>query len=288
MPECFSWSYKRVYKDGYIWQDLINDDLLNPFSDNEYVLKGSIIPSAQNKTVEEYFQIKQHMEAEEEEEKEVRIPASDTTQEIFQIDETISPKPPPSGDDSPIKPTISASIFEGNRAMGKWKKEVKMEEERGGNEVAIKKSGSEGKRRTGKGRSEEGRRRRKVDVWRSILKCRIVETKDSAVRVSRERNGSFSQSNRRSADAGGQRRSIKEKKGSQIAAGIYRPVTEPNCSQCGKSFKPEKLHSHMKSCAALKDKGRSRSSHGDEPTAAAPATATGSTRRPSKVTVTVL
>ncbi|CAA0808315.1 Domain of unknown function (DUF966 [Striga hermonthica] len=45
MPESFSWSYKRKYKTGYVWQDLVDDDLINPISDNEYVLKGSQILS---------------------------------------------------------------------------------------------------------------------------------------------------------------------------------------------------------------------------------------------------
>lgn len=41
MPGAFSWSYKRRYKNGYVWQDLLDDDLITPVSDNEYVLKGS-------------------------------------------------------------------------------------------------------------------------------------------------------------------------------------------------------------------------------------------------------
>lgn len=66
MAEAFAWSYKRLpagtiflrkflivleinidliacrkYKTGYVWQDLLNDDLITPISDNEYVLKGS-------------------------------------------------------------------------------------------------------------------------------------------------------------------------------------------------------------------------------------------------------
>ncbi|KAL1300192.1 hypothetical protein AAHE18_18G160500 [Arachis hypogaea] len=43
LPEAFSWSYKRRYKSGYVWQDLLDDDLITPISDNEYVLKGSQI-----------------------------------------------------------------------------------------------------------------------------------------------------------------------------------------------------------------------------------------------------
>ncbi|KAL9371747.1 hypothetical protein Peur_036887 [Populus x canadensis] len=43
MPKAFAWSYKRRYKNGYVWQDLLDDDLITPISDNEYVLKGSEI-----------------------------------------------------------------------------------------------------------------------------------------------------------------------------------------------------------------------------------------------------
>ncbi|KAF8106421.1 hypothetical protein N665_0139s0017 [Sinapis alba] len=43
MPDQFCWSCKRRYKNGYIWQDLLEDDLITPISDNEYVLKGSEI-----------------------------------------------------------------------------------------------------------------------------------------------------------------------------------------------------------------------------------------------------
>lgn len=78
MPEAFAWSYKRYvqshhpfrilshsdwfissvltisisndngrrYKTGYVWQDLMDDDLMTPLSDNEYVLKGSEIVAA--------------------------------------------------------------------------------------------------------------------------------------------------------------------------------------------------------------------------------------------------
>ncbi|XP_073274685.1 protein SOSEKI 1-like [Primulina huaijiensis] len=50
MPESYSWSYKRKYRTGYVWQDLQDDDLITPISDNEYVLKGSEIASAINNT----------------------------------------------------------------------------------------------------------------------------------------------------------------------------------------------------------------------------------------------
>ncbi|XP_074556965.1 uncharacterized protein LOC141812914 [Curcuma longa] len=43
LPETFTWSYKRRYRGAYVWQDVMDGDLLTPFSDNEYVLKGSEI-----------------------------------------------------------------------------------------------------------------------------------------------------------------------------------------------------------------------------------------------------
>ncbi|XP_017219763.1 protein SOSEKI 1 [Daucus carota subsp. sativus] len=46
MPESYSWSYKRRYKTGYVWQDSLDEDLITPISDNEYVIKGSEFCSA--------------------------------------------------------------------------------------------------------------------------------------------------------------------------------------------------------------------------------------------------
>ncbi|KAJ7562020.1 hypothetical protein O6H91_03G092400 [Diphasiastrum complanatum] len=43
MPNCFSWSYKRNYNDGYIWHDVSDDDRISPVRGQEYVLKGSEI-----------------------------------------------------------------------------------------------------------------------------------------------------------------------------------------------------------------------------------------------------
>lgn len=40
----------RRYKTGYVWQDLLDEDLITPISDNEYVLKGSEISSTTTTT----------------------------------------------------------------------------------------------------------------------------------------------------------------------------------------------------------------------------------------------
>ncbi|KAJ6810062.1 putative serine/arginine repetitive matrix protein 1 isoform X1 [Iris pallida] len=41
MPSMYSWSCKRSYKNGFVWHDLSEDDLILPAHGNEYVLKGS-------------------------------------------------------------------------------------------------------------------------------------------------------------------------------------------------------------------------------------------------------
>ncbi|CAK8535298.1 unnamed protein product [Lathyrus sativus] len=41
MADLYSWSCKRSYKNGYVWHDLSEDDIILPAHGNEYVLKGS-------------------------------------------------------------------------------------------------------------------------------------------------------------------------------------------------------------------------------------------------------
>ncbi|OMO56012.1 hypothetical protein CCACVL1_26810, partial [Corchorus capsularis] len=41
MPSLYSWSCKRSYKNGYVWNDLADNDIIHPSDGAEYVLKGS-------------------------------------------------------------------------------------------------------------------------------------------------------------------------------------------------------------------------------------------------------
>ncbi|CAO2824919.1 unnamed protein product [Amaranthus hypochondriacus] len=43
MPSHYSWSSKRSYKNGYVWHDLEENDLIHPVHGGEYILKGSEI-----------------------------------------------------------------------------------------------------------------------------------------------------------------------------------------------------------------------------------------------------
>lgn len=41
MASMYAWSSKRSYKNGFVWHDLCEDDLIHPAHGSEYVLKGS-------------------------------------------------------------------------------------------------------------------------------------------------------------------------------------------------------------------------------------------------------
>uniref|UniRef100_M8B2P0 SOSEKI DIX-like domain-containing protein n=1 Tax=Aegilops tauschii TaxID=37682 RepID=M8B2P0_AEGTA len=57
MPALFSWSCKRNYKNGYVWNDLSESDVIYPSDGVEYVLKGSeIFPGCSSAVAADRFQ----------------------------------------------------------------------------------------------------------------------------------------------------------------------------------------------------------------------------------------
>ncbi|KAM0045204.1 putative protein SOSEKI [Helianthus debilis subsp. tardiflorus] len=48
MASMYSWSCKRSYKNGFVWHDLCEDDLVIPVNGDEYVLKGSELVEESN------------------------------------------------------------------------------------------------------------------------------------------------------------------------------------------------------------------------------------------------
>ncbi|CAA0842326.1 Domain of unknown function (DUF966 [Striga hermonthica] len=47
MAAMYSWSCKRSYRNGFVWHDLQEDDVIFPAHGNEYVLKGSELPAGE-------------------------------------------------------------------------------------------------------------------------------------------------------------------------------------------------------------------------------------------------
>ncbi|KAL3527776.1 hypothetical protein ACH5RR_012432 [Cinchona calisaya] len=61
MPSLYSWSCKRSYKNGYVWNDLAENDVIYPSEGAEYILKGSEIISTDGCTEKyEQQQFQQH------------------------------------------------------------------------------------------------------------------------------------------------------------------------------------------------------------------------------------
>ncbi|KAG0449702.1 hypothetical protein HPP92_027134 [Vanilla planifolia] len=56
MPSLFSWSCKRSYKNGYVWNDLSENDVIYPAEGAEYILKGSEIIHGRDPTSSEKLQ----------------------------------------------------------------------------------------------------------------------------------------------------------------------------------------------------------------------------------------
>ncbi|VFQ75875.1 unnamed protein product [Cuscuta campestris] len=107
-------------------------------------------------------------------------------------------------------------------------------------------------------------------IFRNLITCGTVDTKDSAVlrrhpppaplpekkdcsEICCKKTERLRGSQRIfSSNGNKEKRHSKPMKGCEELYG-RRPFNKsPHCSQCGKPFNPEKLHSHMKSCKRLK------------------------------------
>ncbi|RWR77677.1 protein UPSTREAM OF FLC [Cinnamomum micranthum f. kanehirae] len=319
MPDSFSWSYKRQYKTGYVWQDLLDDDLITPIADNEYVLKGSEISA--------FPLADQCASAETATSIQKPDPVEDKTLQCTTV------KNPEANSDSSCKPEESTKMEKAHSV--KRRVTFKLEVEGGGGEDGksvdaeplnddlkgvnivtdscfdaatplgydngLKKDGRKGEKSqassTSSFTSSKTRRSSAASqVFLNILKCGAVDAKESAtvkVKVGRDRKATSTSDTAKRGKGeickvvegvgvcgsewgfGG---TWNQQKHPQIARnisfdwtkscrkesavadqkpvfGTCKPIAEPNCSQCGKHFKPEKLHTHMKSCRGMKSRG---------------------------------
>ncbi|XP_026660003.2 uncharacterized protein LOC103708106 [Phoenix dactylifera] len=286
MPESFAWSYKRRYKTGYVWQDLMDDDLITPISDNEYVLKGSEFsdaPTFQSFNEQSCGDGKKPKAVEEEEEEEEgegtkKVAPEKTAADTLQIepdDDGVSPKPPPcldqdsppgqpQGSDASDEPIRRAALFKLDLSRELEKEKEKKGEERQGASPAMACHSINHSNRSKNNKNNYSSRA--SHVIRNILTCGQVETNDSALRTIVRRNGGDGSQSCHQGDKSNNSRKgrstsgAKTRPGEKAVPAAYKPAAAPNCSQCGKAFKPEKLHSHMKSCKALRVRGRSMDS----------------------------
>ncbi|PWA51531.1 hypothetical protein CTI12_AA462730 [Artemisia annua] len=321
MPESFAWSYKRRYKAGYVWQDLLDEDLLTPISDNEYVLKGSAISSmAFTKDFSSY------------DEKEISKPKISPSFVVDVNDPNSPPLAKEAREDSINSSTKTSFEIEELPSFGgsetSTEETTKREEDykfvgtpkhdeaqcqkikaevnsllesflnKNKDDNKIKKGSNQKETNDTKespssnhsfGKSSSYSSMGATHMFLNLITCGIVDTNESAVTVVNKRRNStssarnVSSSNEKNSGKlvkgdkfGGSERvsrvhwnpldkqrhgmkegskksyNINESNNIKTIPAAYKFVNGPYCSQCGKQFNPEKLHTHMKSCRRMK------------------------------------
>ncbi|KAJ7949072.1 Protein UPSTREAM OF FLC [Quillaja saponaria] len=309
MPEAFAWSYKRRYKNGYVWQDLVDDDLITPISDNEYVLKGSEINHTPfdtsllgEKKASILVEQKKTLEVQAGDNKLdfQRYPDSTTDIPTKFSSEISQESPPYSSERSTTTDEYDSSKLE----------EDKQNQHEQSYENSEKNSSSSfylnllNKKKNNKDNStnKTGTKANSLSsapptsftkiksysngashMFRNLITCGTVDTNETAVvmlnradKTGAEKtnlihdhkaeickgdklggsarhfgtswNHQQQQCSGRKSYDGGKSSNMNQK----TVSAAYKPFRGPTCSQCGKPFKPEKMHKHMKSCRGMK------------------------------------
>ncbi|KAL6513494.1 hypothetical protein OROGR_020980 [Orobanche gracilis] len=273
----------KRYKTGYVWQDLLDDDLVIPISDNEYVLKGSEISVTTNnsamllcfwgRTWDTICRTRKTSSYHDKEYSMQKGQASST----FGSERSIL--------FSDIDRTLVANssiVISNKKGNNKTRMAKKVEEISISNNI------------TGVASSDKPR-----FAFRNLIPCGGVDTKDSSVVMAHNKQNrpplfnmcsSYHRDTCKKEKLGGSdddrmvlgkaRRTyhrwvnskscegLKESakredqcRDEKAASTAYKTlINRPNCSQCGKPFEPEKLHGHMKSCRGMKVKAKASSS----------------------------
>uniref|UniRef100_M4EUH9 SOSEKI DIX-like domain-containing protein n=1 Tax=Brassica campestris TaxID=3711 RepID=M4EUH9_BRACM len=264
MPDAYSWSCKRRYKNGYVWQDLSDDDLITPISDNEYVLKGSEIllkppkedsPHAAKKAWETRNDGISAKTIHKESpvfcsQRSTATPSTVTDESTTNVEDVVVLKKPDrekvSGERHVSTGNGSGNVIESGRPS-----------------VSSSTSSS-----SSFIKSKSYSSLRASHVLRNLMKCGGMDTNDVVlVPLNKSASGAFGaawederrfqyhqqQNARKSLE--GAWSGIKMKETIELCkpkVASSKPTMAPLCSQCGKSFKPEKMHSHMKLCPKMK------------------------------------
>ncbi|XP_076911178.1 protein SOSEKI 1-like [Bidens hawaiensis] len=301
MPESFAWSFKRRYKKKYVWQDLLNDDLITPICDNEYVLKGSEIYSTTlNNDINSYegkevFELKTSPPFEASMRKEYSLDFSTNTS--TEIEESSFGSNVTTEDTTKnLDGDKDKEVIQGrddtneNNSFHETLLNDNMDDDEN-NIIKSKKGGDKSEisylntvqppnysyRKSGQ----------KSGMFLNWITCGTASTHEKAVVAINKRNCSIPSTVSSVSEKRGNEkntgqickeqklrdfekrfdtndRSKKSKKEDshnlKTFGAAYKPVNGPNCSQCGRQFNPEKLHSHMKYCRGVKSKAKSTNS----------------------------
>ncbi|XP_059651768.1 protein SOSEKI 1-like [Cornus florida] len=332
MPESFSWSYKRRYRTGYVWQDLLDEDLITPISDNEYILKGSEIVSntldcdlhsyGEKKVSMQNKSLLQHLENEAKDHKhsskeaiqgdsqatmDIPLKTSSEIEEESPVfgsetsnlaDDLVQVEEKKHSDTTKQESHEQIDKFENSShlyssLLSKKSKKKSSSNNNGDKEKISTPASSSSTSSSAWSHSSSFNKSKSYSngasqVFRNLITCGAVDTKDSTMAMINRRDRSslsvfnsdstplickgekvggserifgtpcnqihHHHSARRSCDGGKSSKKNKESEFSNTKPNFaaYKPVNGPNCSQCGKTFIPKKMHTHMKSCKGTK------------------------------------
>uniref|UniRef100_A0A6N2KJQ3 SOSEKI DIX-like domain-containing protein n=1 Tax=Salix viminalis TaxID=40686 RepID=A0A6N2KJQ3_SALVM len=288
MPKAFAWSYKRRYKKGYVWQDLIDDDLITPISDNEYVLKGSEIslPPANPFVGSAYGEKRENNGVELVENKaqnHEQCPSpdrisGDTTSRNKSSPEISTESPSFSSEissvtDDSIKDEEDDSCKSHNSLDQEQLVDNKVQHSSFYTSFLGRSKKNQEKRKDSTSSIEKSRSHSSgtSKALRNFIRCGAVDTNDAALVLQSQKSrnkympidkpaghiceGEELGGSARRKSFDGVKASKKQHNGfgsPKVVYPAYKPLAVPTCSQCGKSFRPERLHSHMKSCRGFK------------------------------------
>ncbi|KAG8078136.1 hypothetical protein GUJ93_ZPchr0007g3008 [Zizania palustris] len=274
----------RKYKDGYIWHDLMDDDLITPISDDEYVLKGCDVRRVPPPCAEAPRETSPSC-------------IGDQKKLISSREEKAAcgePTPPPTDQNSPCgngeaaSRTVPFGVHLAHDLHGEKQQQPHQQEEAVkavSKTVAVRAVPVDEQEVQGAvGDSinhsavvaSSARRMRVAKMLHNILTCGAAYADEAALRpVARQRAGAAGDDRTRTPvcpgmdgcglrvgkkvkvrTGGGNKDKAKPKRDGGVS---HKPASLPRCSQCGKEFKPQELHSHMQSCRGLREKMRSSS-----------------------------
>uniref|UniRef100_A0A0D9V6G3 SOSEKI DIX-like domain-containing protein n=1 Tax=Leersia perrieri TaxID=77586 RepID=A0A0D9V6G3_9ORYZ len=296
MANNFSWSYKRKYKAGYIWQDLIDDDhLITPIADNEYVIKGCDVRRSPLCTEAPYeksssLEVQKVRNSQEEE----KLSCGQK-----QVEEAFQATTAPNSDEFSPKTTPPADggvLLKNDDLSSREEKQQRRRRQRQEEVNAVSSKAVVVRRPVPAAAAEEkvrgvaaappavGRARKMhlAQLLHSIMTCGGADADDTALRPVLRKSGASADggddwprtpvcpgidgcglrvSKKVKVRRGGKDKGKQKRDGGKRDGGdAYKPASLPRCSQCGKEFKPQELHSHMQSCRVFREKMRSSTS----------------------------
>ncbi|XP_040375814.1 uncharacterized protein LOC102708768 isoform X2 [Oryza brachyantha] len=293
MPDSFSWSYKKNYKAGYIWQDLMDDDLIIPVSDNEYVLKGCDVrraPPCNGAPKEKSSSLDQNkLNSQGENDVACDQKQVDVALQVTALNSD-EPSPGADGESAPFKNDLPRGL------RGEKQQQQREEEAKAVSKAVVARSlpAAEEEQvkscRTKNHPAVHGRARRihLPQLLHSMLTCGAAADADDTALRPVPRRGARAGAGANDDDGEWPRtpvcpgidgcglrvgKKVKVRRGGKDKAkpkqkrdGVdahkhkHKPASLPRCSQCGKEFKPHELHSHMQSCRGFKERMRSSTS----------------------------